>query len=194
MCHVNQGNVAQVTLSILQGQDMLGTGSKAVGVMPTWLCAATATSDALAVQTPGATFQTSASTVADKIVVFEITPEMCMDLVNGFHTIAVQTSASNAANITEAELFLWEFLPGGFGALDLGLIRFHRARAACPGDEILAAIPENYMTTTSKFHAGRLEFFDNATFEYVLPVAPVHFYEDFLGHSVRRGPGCRFGR
>ncbi len=109
--HVNQGNAAQVTLSILQGQDVTGTGSKAVGVMPTWLCAATATSDALAVQTPAATFQTSA-TVADKIVVFEITPEMCLDLVNGFHTIAVQTSASNAANITEAELFLWESYQG----------------------------------------------------------------------------------
>jgi hypothetical protein len=73
--------------------------------MPIWLTAATATSDALAVQNAAATFQTSAA-VADKIVVFEITPEMCMDLVNGFHTIAVQTSASNAANITAAELFI----------------------------------------------------------------------------------------
>jgi hypothetical protein len=104
--HVNQGNAAQVTLSILQGQDVSGTGSKAVGVMPIWLTAATATSDALAVQTAAATFQTSVGTT-DKIVVFEITPEMCMDLVNGFHTIAVQTSASNAANITEAELFIY---------------------------------------------------------------------------------------
>ena len=104
--HVNQGNAAQVTLSILQGQDVSGTGSKAVGVMPIWLTAATATSDALAVQTAAATFQTSAGTT-DKIVVFEITPEMCMDLVNGFHTIAVQTSASNAANITEAEVFIY---------------------------------------------------------------------------------------
>lgn len=109
--HVNQGNAAQVTLSILQGQDVSGTGSKAVGVMPIWLTAATASSDALAVQTAAATFQTSAGTT-DKIVVFEITPEMCMDLVNGFHTIAVQTSASNAANITEAELFLWESYQG----------------------------------------------------------------------------------
>jgi hypothetical protein len=109
--HVNQGNAAQVTLSILQGQDVSGTGSKAVGVMPIWLTAATATSDALAVQTAAATFQTSAGTT-DKIVVFEITPEMCLDLVNGFHTIAVQTSASNAANITEAELFLWESYQG----------------------------------------------------------------------------------
>jgi hypothetical protein len=109
--HVNQGNAAQVTLSILQGQDVSGTGSKAVGVVPIWLCGATATSDALVVQTAAATFQTSTGT-SDKIVIFEITPEMCLDLVNGFHTIAVQTSASNAANITEAELFLWESYQG----------------------------------------------------------------------------------
>jgi hypothetical protein len=109
--HVNQGNAAQVTLSILQGQDVSGTGSKAVGVMPIWLAGATATADALVVQTAAATFQTSAGTT-DKIVVFEITPEMCMDLVNGFHTIAVQTSSSNAANITEAELFLYESYQG----------------------------------------------------------------------------------
>jgi hypothetical protein len=58
---------------------------------------------------------------------------------------------------------------------------------------------ENYMTTTSKFHSGRLEFFDTATFEYVLPVAPIHFYEDFLGRSYVAVPaagsavdGCPF--
>ena len=90
--HVNQGNAAQVTLSILQGQDTLGTGSKAIGVMPIWLEAATATLDTPLVQTAAATFQTSA-TVADKIVIFEIQPESCLDVVNGFHTIAVQTSA-----------------------------------------------------------------------------------------------------
>lgn len=105
VARVNQGNAAQVTFSILQGQDVLGTGSKAAGVMPIWLTAASATSDALAVQAAAAAFQPSV-TVADKIVVFEITPEMCLDLVNGFHTIAVQTSASNAANITAAELFI----------------------------------------------------------------------------------------
>lgn len=55
------------------------------------------------------------------------------------------------------------------------------------------------MTTTSKFHAGRLELFDNATFEYVLPVAPIVFYEDFLGQAYVAVPtagaavdGCPF--
>jgi len=103
--HVNQDNAATVALTVLQGQDVSGTGSKAVGVMPIWLTAATATSDALAVQTAAASFTTSAS-LADKIVVFEITPEQILDMVNGFKTIAIQTGASNAANITAAELFI----------------------------------------------------------------------------------------
>ena len=103
--HVNQGNAAQVMLSVLQGQDVSGTGSKAAGAMPVWLTAATAVSDALVAQAPGAAFQTSAA-VADKIVVFEIVPEACLDVGNGFRTIAIQTGASNAANITAAELFI----------------------------------------------------------------------------------------
>ncbi len=105
VARVNQGNAAQVTFNVLQGQDVLGTNAKAVGSMPVWLNAATASSDALAVQAAAASFQPSA-TVADKIVVFEIVPEMCMDLVNGFRTLAIQTSASNAANVTSAELFV----------------------------------------------------------------------------------------
>ena len=67
--------------------------------------AATASTDTLAIQTAAASLQTSA-TIADKIVVFEIVPEMCIDVVNGFRTLAVQTSASNAANVTEASLFI----------------------------------------------------------------------------------------
>jgi len=58
------------------------------------------------VQTPGATFQIPA-TITDKIIVFEIVPEMCLNVGGGYRTIAVQTSASNAANITAAELFIY---------------------------------------------------------------------------------------
>jgi hypothetical protein len=42
----------------------------------------------------------------DKLVVFEIVPEQCMDVTNGFRSLALQTGASNAANITRAELFV----------------------------------------------------------------------------------------
>jgi len=105
VARVNQGNAAEVTFSLLQGQDVLGTGSKAVGAVPVWMNAATASTDTLAIQTAAASLQTSA-TIADKIVIFEIVPEMCIDVVNGFRTLAVQTSASNAANVTEASLFI----------------------------------------------------------------------------------------
>ena len=105
VARVNQGNAAPVIFTLLQGQDVLGTGSKAVNALPIWLNPATAVSDALVVQAAAANLQTPA-TVTDKIVVFEIMPDMCLDLVNGFHTIAIQTSASNAANITAAELFV----------------------------------------------------------------------------------------
>jgi hypothetical protein len=111
VARVNQGNAAQVTLSLLQGQDVSGTGSKAAGSVPIFLNASTAATDAYVAQAAGASLQTSAATT-DKIVVFEITPEMCLDLQNGFHTIAVQTSASNAANITSAELFVLESYQG----------------------------------------------------------------------------------
>ena len=46
------------------------------------------------------------------------------------------------------------------------------------------------MTTTSKFVGGKLEFFDTATFERVLPVAPVVFYQDFLGAGYQAIPAA----
>ncbi len=104
--HVNQGNAATVQLSPLQASDVSGTGSKAITATPIWSNADTAT-----IATPGTkqtdavNFTTSAA-VKDKIVIFEITPEQCMDVNNGFDCIAVQTGASNAANITAAELFV----------------------------------------------------------------------------------------
>ena len=106
VARVNQGNAAQVTLTLTQAQDVSGTGAKALSAStPIWLDNATATSDALVAQAAAASFQTDA-TVADKIVIFEILPEACMDISNGFRTIAISTSASNAANVTEATLFL----------------------------------------------------------------------------------------
>jgi hypothetical protein len=104
--HLNQGNAAVVTLTPLQGQDVSGTGSKGLSAaVPIWLMEPTSTTDALVAQTAGTSFTTDA-TVADKIVIFEITPEACMDIPNAFRSLAVSTSASNAANITEAKLWL----------------------------------------------------------------------------------------
>jgi hypothetical protein len=105
LARVNQGNAAQVTFSLLQAQDVSGTNAKAIGAVPIWLDANTGTTDALVAQAAAATFQTSTATT-DKIVVFEITPEMCLDVANGFDCIALETSASNAANVTVGELFV----------------------------------------------------------------------------------------
>lgn len=106
VCHVNQGNAATVQLTPLQAQDVSGTGSKAIAATPIWSNPDTATVAAPGTkQSDAANFTTSAA-VKDKIVIFEITPEQALDVNNGFKTIAVQTGASNAANITAAELFI----------------------------------------------------------------------------------------
>ncbi|WP_257164677.1 hypothetical protein [Bradyrhizobium sp. SRS-191] len=106
VAHVNQGNAATVQLTPLQAKDVSGTSSKAITATPIWSNADTAAIAAPgAKQTDAANFTTSAA-VKDKIVVFEIVPEQCMDVNNGFVSIALQTGASNAANITAAELFI----------------------------------------------------------------------------------------
>ena len=111
VAEVNQGNAATVQFTPLQAKDSSGTGSKAINAVPIWLNDNTATSDALAVQAAAANFTTDATTV-DKLVVFEIEPEAALDLANGFNHIALQTGASNAANITRAELFILQAVQG----------------------------------------------------------------------------------
>ena len=111
VARVNQGNAAQVTFSPLQAQDVSGTASKAINAVRVWLDNATGTTDVFVAQTAGATFQCDAS-LADKIVIFEIVPEVALDMANGFKTIALQTSASNGSNITEATLIVWERYQG----------------------------------------------------------------------------------
>lgn len=112
IAEVNQGNAATVLLTLLQGKDVSGTGSKAItGVVPIWLENNTTLSDALVSQAAALNFTTDA-TLNNKIVVFEIVPEQCMDVVNGFRSIAISTGASNAANITRAELLVLESYQG----------------------------------------------------------------------------------
>jgi hypothetical protein len=107
VCYVDQGNAAQVTFTPLQASAVAGTGSKAITATPIWAAQDVATADALVAQTAAANFQTSAA-VKEKFVVFEIVPEQCMDVANGFDCIAIQTSASNASNITSATIFVLE--------------------------------------------------------------------------------------
>jgi hypothetical protein len=104
VCRVNQGNAAQVTFSLLQATSSGGAGSKAVGTTaspPIFFNINTTLSDTLVAQTAANSFQTDVG-LTDKIVVFEFDPADALDLANGFNHLAVQTSASNVANITEA--------------------------------------------------------------------------------------------
>jgi hypothetical protein len=106
VARVNQGNAATVQLSLTQAKDVSGTGAKAISAaMPIFFQANTANSDSNVQQPNAASFTTDAGT-NDKIVIFEILPEAVLDVANGYKTIAITTGASNAANITEAELFI----------------------------------------------------------------------------------------
>lgn len=100
VCRVNQGNAAQVTFTPLQAKDSSGTGSKAIPSVPIFYNADTTASDTLVAQTAAASFQ-AGTALKDQFVVFEFDPAE-LDMANGFNHIAIQTSASNAANITEA--------------------------------------------------------------------------------------------
>jgi hypothetical protein len=105
VAEVNQGNAATVQFSLLQAKDVSGGSSKAISATPIWSDLDTVASDALVAQAAAASYTTDAA-VKNKLVVFEIVPEQCMDVTNGFRSIAIQTGASNAANITRAELFV----------------------------------------------------------------------------------------
>ena len=104
VCHITQGNAATVQLTPLQAQDTSGTNSKAIAATQIWSNLDESTTDQFTKQANAANYTTDAG-VKNKVVIFEISPQDCMDLVNGFHTIAVQTGASNAANITEAMIY-----------------------------------------------------------------------------------------
>lgn len=100
--HITQGNAATILLSLLQATDNAGTSSKAGPTCQIWADADTATSDALVAQTAGSTFTTDAG-VKNKIVIFEVDASQ-FDLANNFNHFTISTGASNAANITQAEV------------------------------------------------------------------------------------------
>lgn len=102
--HITQGNAATIALAPQQAQDVSGTGAKAIGATQIWADEDEVTSDLLTKQANAASYTTGAA-IKHKVVVFEISPQDCMDMANGFHTIAAQTGASNAANITEAMFY-----------------------------------------------------------------------------------------
>lgn len=107
VCYVTQGNAATIALTPLQASAVGGTGSKAISAAPiaTNLDTDTTPSDQFTIQAAAASFTTDAG-VKNKIVIFEIDPIESMDMANKFNHIAIQTGASNAANITSALLVI----------------------------------------------------------------------------------------
>jgi len=71
--------------------------------VPIWFSSNEGSTDQYVKETSAATWTTDAGTNA-KMVIFEISPQDCMDMANGFNFITVSTGASNAANITQAEI------------------------------------------------------------------------------------------
>ncbi|HUC70389.1 MAG TPA: hypothetical protein VMS01_04275 [Stellaceae bacterium] len=114
VCGVNQGNAATVTFTPLQATDNLGTNSAGLSAgapIAADLDTSTSTgSDQFTFPAAAASYTTDAG-LKNKIVVFEIDPVEQMNpnnLASGnplpFSHIAIQTGASNAANITSAYL------------------------------------------------------------------------------------------
>jgi hypothetical protein len=119
--HINQGNAATVLLSLLQAQDVSGTGSKAGPPVNIWANTDAGASDTLVYQgSSSSTYTTDAGTPKVKLVVFEVDPGW-LDVAGGFKDVTVSTGASNAANITQAE-FVCLTRYKGAGAADLAVI------------------------------------------------------------------------
>jgi hypothetical protein len=106
VAYIDQGNAATIALTPLQASAVAGTGSKALtAVTRVWANLDCAASNAFTKPAEAANYTTDAG-VKKKIVIFEIDPNKCMDVSNGFDCISMSTGASNAANITSATLFV----------------------------------------------------------------------------------------
>lgn len=112
VCHLTQGNAATVQFSVNQATSGAGTttgaGAKALSnPVPIWYNLDTSLSDTLVLQAAAVNFTPDAF-LKNKLVVFEIQPEVALDLVGGFKDIAIQTGPSNAGNITEALYYVMD--------------------------------------------------------------------------------------
>lgn len=102
---INQGNAATVQCSINQATSVAGASAKAITVAgPVWSNLDAATSTVVTRRTDAVNYTTDAA-LKTKIVIFEIDPAS-LDTANGFDCIAAVTGASNAANITSAQVFI----------------------------------------------------------------------------------------
>lgn len=105
-----QGNAATILLTPLQASAVAGTGSKVLtNVVPIWSNLDAATNATMTSRTAAVNYTTDAG-VKNKTVVFEIDPAT-LDVAGGFDCIGISTGASNAANITQASVYLQTRFP-----------------------------------------------------------------------------------
>jgi hypothetical protein len=80
-----------------------GTGEKAMtGNVPIYYSDSAAGSNLLAATTAAKAYEQAITQSVTQVVCFDITPELCMDLDNGFDCIVVNSSDPGAANIAFA--------------------------------------------------------------------------------------------
>jgi len=84
-----------------------GTGEKAMtNNVPIWYSDGFGTSNLLTAATAAKSYQQAATQSVTQCVVFEIVPELCMDLANGFDCVTVNASDPGAANSVYAYALL----------------------------------------------------------------------------------------
>lgn len=111
--HIDQGNAATIALAPEQCTAVAGTGNKAIPAVPIWANQDFGTASPLTRQTDAVSLTTSAA-VKQKMVIFQIDPAK-LDTANGYDCIRGVTGASNAANITEATVWISPRYPQATG-------------------------------------------------------------------------------
>ena len=107
VCHFAQGNAATITVGVLQAKDTSGTGSKAIATAKIYTNENVALGSGNIIQQADGVTYTTGATLAEKLVIFELDPADALDVNNAYNTITVATGASNPANITSAELYVY---------------------------------------------------------------------------------------
>lgn len=108
-CIIKQGaDGTQTTWEVVQSSgnagSASGTGEKAItNNVPIWISDTAAGTNLLTATTAAKVYQTSITQSVTKVVVFEIVPELCMDLANSFDCVTVNTQGDpGAANTVHA--------------------------------------------------------------------------------------------
>jgi hypothetical protein len=84
-----------------------GTGEKAMtNTVPIWYSDSAALTNAMTAATAAKSYQQAITQSVTQIVVFEITPEACMDVAGGFDCVTVNTSDPAAANYITAFAYI----------------------------------------------------------------------------------------